>query len=157
LHLRGEREQALEHATRAAETAQGPEDLINALLLATLAAAALEVDDSAFLERLEALAVTDPRARVRLASALIWSALRQPTLTGVWERLAPLVGLTDDCGPMLQSEIVGGSAYINVLRGEYELAETLAARAVATAADFKLRVPSRVLPAVPCARADRLA
>jgi LuxR family maltose regulon positive regulatory protein len=141
LHLRGEREQALEHATRAAETAQKPEDLMDALLLATLAAAALEVDDWEYLGRLEKLAIEDERARVRLGSALYWSGLRRPTLAGAWERLSPLLALAEESGPMLKSEIVGGAAYVNVLRGEYELAEELAARAVATAADFKLRVP----------------
>jgi ATP/maltotriose-dependent transcriptional regulator MalT len=115
---------------------------MNALLLCAIIAGALEVDASDYLEELEDLAADDLHARFRLASASTWCAFGRPSLAGAWQRVGSLIPLADDCdGAMLKSDLLGGAAYLSVLRGDYALAAGLAEQAAAVAADFKLRVP----------------
>jgi LuxR family transcriptional regulator, maltose regulon positive regulatory protein len=142
LNLMSERERALVDAERARERAVSRQDRMNALLLCSLTAAALEIDETAYLDQLEELAMDDLHARFRLASARIWCSFARPTLAGTWERVASVVPLADHCdGAMLRSDLLGAGACLCVLRGDYELAAGLAERASSVAAEFKLRVP----------------
>ena len=110
--------------------------------MCALTAAAVEIDETGYLDELEELAIDDLHARFRLASARIWCSFARPTLAGTWERVAAVVPLADQCdGAMLESDLLGASAYLCVLRGDYDLAIGLAERAVSVAAEFKLRVP----------------
>jgi LuxR family transcriptional regulator, maltose regulon positive regulatory protein len=140
-HQLGERNEALECADRARELALTDEDRMNALVLCTLSADALELDDSDYLLELERLAGDDLQARFRWVSAEIWSALRRPTLAGVWQKVAPLVSVVDSCeGPMLRSDVLNGASQLNLLRADYAAAVELAERAVGVCADFRLRL-----------------
>jgi LuxR family transcriptional regulator, maltose regulon positive regulatory protein len=142
LNLMSERERALVDAERARERAVSHHDRMNALLLCSMTAAALEIDETAYLEELEELAMGDLPARFRLASARIWCSFARPTLAGIWERVAFVVPLADHCdGAMLKSDLLGAGAYLCVVRGDYELAAGLAERATSVAAEFKLRIP----------------
>jgi LuxR family maltose regulon positive regulatory protein len=142
LNLMSERERALVDAERARERAVTRHDSMNALLLCSMTAAALEIDETAYLDELEELAMDDLHARFRLASARIWCSFARPTLAGTWERVASVVPLADHCdGAMLRSDLLGAGACLCVLRGDYELAAGLAERASSVAAEFKLRVP----------------
>jgi LuxR family maltose regulon positive regulatory protein len=142
LNLMSERERALVDAERARERAVSRHDRMNALLLCSMTAAALEIDETTYLDELEGLARDDLHARFRLASARIWCSFARPTLAGTWERVASVVPLADHCdGAMLRSDLLGAGACLCVLRGDYELAAGLAERASSVAAEFKLRVP----------------
>jgi ATP/maltotriose-dependent transcriptional regulator MalT len=141
LHQLGERRDALACAERARELGRTPEDRMNALVLCTMAAGALELEDADYLGELEQLTGDDLQARFRWLSAEIWSALRRPTLAGVWESLVPLVSLVDSCeGPMLRSDILNGASQLCLLRADYAAAAEFAARAVGVCADFRLRL-----------------
>jgi ATP/maltotriose-dependent transcriptional regulator MalT len=133
-------EQALACHLRASETAQTASDRTNALWGATVLAAQLESDViHRLVAEMEPLASQDLDAGLQFASGRAFLAASQGSLAGVWEGVEPLLHHVERAAdPIAKNNFLTATAYLCTSRSDYALAHELAARAVATAGEYRL-------------------
>jgi LuxR family transcriptional regulator, maltose regulon positive regulatory protein len=140
LHLISDDAAAFRSHLQARSLALDPGELKEALwgLFVTANEIAPETSDR-HLDELEDRFATDIDTRLRLAVGRQAFSEQRGTLAGLWPRyeaLVPLVAQARD--PMARSSFLANSAAVNVGRGHYDLAYSLASRALELCSDLRL-------------------
>jgi LuxR family maltose regulon positive regulatory protein len=140
LHLISDDHAAYECHLRARAQANTPPSEKEALWGLFLAANEVEPESSTqYLDELERRVALDIDTRLRLAVGRQAIAEQKASLAGLWPRyeaLVPLVSRAKD--PMVKSSFLANSAAVNVGRGHYELAHSLATSALTLCTDLRL-------------------
>jgi ATP/maltotriose-dependent transcriptional regulator MalT len=138
-HLLSQEEVALEFHLRARDLAVGHQEMSDALWGAHLAAIELERPEaSTYLAELESLGLTDATTKLRIAIGRMGSATAAANLRGLVALLNPLVPLAERAEPMVATSFFTRIAEVQVIRGRYDEALSLASKGLAIANDLHL-------------------
>ncbi|MGH9194489.1 MAG: LuxR C-terminal-related transcriptional regulator, partial [Acidimicrobiia bacterium] len=131
---------ALDCHLEARKLASKEGDLTQALWGAFLSASELEFDAADdLLSEFQELVPRDATGQLRLGSGKQIAATHSGSFAGVWPSLEPLMSLaTTEADPMAASNFLANAAYVNVGRGDYQLAKSLAERGVKFCTDLRL-------------------
>lgn len=140
LHLVSDDSAAFTCHARARALANNTAEVRNALWGLFVAANEVAPDSSdQYLNDLEEGFSSDVDTRLRVAVGRQAFAEQHGGLSGLWPRYEALVSLIDQAkDPMAVSSFLANSASVNVGRGRYEVARSLAERALAVCSDLRL-------------------
>lgn len=140
LHLVSDDSAAFTCHARARALASTAAEVQNALWGLFVAANEVAPDSSdEYLNDLEEGFSSDVDTRLRVAVGRQAFAEQHGGLSGLWPRYEALVSLIDQAkDPMAVSSFLANSASVNVGRGRYEVARSLAERALAVCSDLRL-------------------
>ena len=140
LHLASKEDEALVSYRLARAQATSAKEIKEALWGLFLSANEVMPDNSVqYLDELEALAAGDIDTHLRLAVGRQFAAEQQGNLAGLWTRYGPLVHAVNHAtDPLARTSFLANYAAMNVCRGHYRLAETLATQALRLCREFNL-------------------
>ena len=139
-HLLSQETTALDLHLQSRELAPGPREESDALWGAHISALELQSPEATtYLAELEALELTDPATRLRIATGRMGTASAAANVRGVLASVDPLIALVGHANdPMVSTSFLVRVAELQIVRTRYEQALGLAERALRIAEDLHL-------------------